>query len=338
MPKDFAYINARIRGLRSKLLSSEFFTEALNSNDFKAFTTLLSQSYYNHDLEEANSRFSGLKTVDEAVGRNFYHTTRSILNFSDGKAGKLIAALLMRYDLNNIKAITRAKHAGRSQEEIENGLLPAGELKPAILATIAAATDMAGVAQILASTPTPLRSAFAKAQNKYASDGNLHGLELTLDCEYYRILLKTLKTLQPPQKFKRYIQCEVDATNLRTALSIRDNTEKAREELFVKGGSEISFSMFENIINDNSTNALQTLIGTDFAGLIEINNLSEAEAVIHSVLKKRATNLASDALNIGLVTSYLSAKEIESANIRLLARGKYYNIPQAALAKELTHG
>ncbi len=335
MPKDFAYINARIRGLKSKLLDSNFFNEALNANDFKAFSNVLAQGFYQQDLEEAQTRFSGLKAIDEAVGRNFYRITRSILNFSDGKAGKLIALLLMRYDLNNIKTIARAKHAGRSQEEIEAQLLPAGELKPAVLSLVAAATDMAGVAQALASTPTPLRSAFAKAQAKYASDGDLQGLELTLDREYYRILLKSLKTLNPPQKFKRYIQSEVDATNLRSALSLQGQT--TTDDIFIKGGSEINRQAFEAIAGETSANALQVLSGTSFAAAIETANLSEAETVIQNVLKARAENLASDSLNIGLTASYLHAKETESAKIRLLARGKYYNVSQATLAKEIGH-
>ncbi len=336
MPKNFAYINARIRGLKSKLLGPSFFNEALGANDFKAFSTVLSQTPYLQDLEEADSRFSGLKTIDEAVGRNFYRTARSILNFSDGKAGKLIALLLMRYDLNNIKSIARAKHADRKQEEIEAQLLPAGELKPAVLSVVAAAADMAGVAQALASTPTPLRSAFAKAQAKYASDGDLQALELTLDRKYYQIILRSLKTLNPPQKFKRYIQSEVDATNLRTALSLRG--KPLNEKLFIKGGSEISQGVFENIISDTSANALQALSGTSFAGVSETDNLSKAEAIIRDVIKKRAENLAADSLNIGLTASYLHAKETESAKIRLLARGKYYQVPQTTLAKELGHG
>ncbi len=336
MPQNFAYINARIRGLKSQLLDTRFFNEALNADDFKAFTAALSQTPYLSDLEKAGERFSDLKVIDEAVGRNFYRTTRSILNFSDGKAGKFIALLLMRYDLNNIKTIARAKHAGYKQEEIEAQLLPAGELKPAILSVIAAAKDMVGVAQALASTPTPLRSAFAKAQAKYASDGDLQQLELTLDREYYRIILRTLKTLNPPQKFKRYIQNEVDATNLRSALSLRGKS--THEELFIKGGNEINHSTFEAIINESSSSVLQTLSGTSFAAVAETSNLSEAEAIIKGVLKKRAESLASDSLNIGLATSYLRAKEAESAKIRLLARGKYYNVPPTTLEKELGNG
>ena len=336
MPKNFAYINARIHGLRSQLLSDNFFSEALATTDFKTFRAMLSQTPYLGDLEEAQARFSDLKAIDETVGRNFYRITRSIINFSDGRAGKLITLLLMRYDLSNIKTIARAKHAGRSQEEIEAQLLPAGELKPAVLSVLAASSDIAGVAQALASTSTPLRSAFAKAQAKYATSGNLQELELTLDREYYRIIFRSVKTLKPPQRFKRYIQSEVDATNLRSALSLRGET--LTEEIFVKGGSEISQNIFEAILNDSSANALQTLTGTSFAAVAETTNLSEAEAIIRDVLNKRIESLASDSLDIGLTANYLRAKEAESAKLRLLARGKYYNVPQAILAKELGHG
>lgn len=334
MPKDFGYINARIRGMKSKLLGPEFYDSALDATDFPAFLSVLSSSSYMRDIEESQSRFEGLKIVDDALGRNFYSTARSMLNLSDGKPGQLISALLMRYDLNNIKAIARAKHAGRSAEEVMDKLLPAGKLKPAVLETIAGANDMAGVAQALAMTPTPLRAAFAKAHTAYASNGDLYGLELELDREYYRTISKTLKTADPTPKFKKYMQLEIDATNLRTALSSR-GTDVKSDDLFVRGGRDISKSIFETVVSDTTSAGLQGLVGTKFSGVAETEDFNSAETVIRSVLEDTANRLGFEGMNIGLVASYLRRKETEVAKLRLLARGKFYGLPREALAKEL---
>ena len=334
MSSDYGYINARVRGLKSKLLGPEFYNEALDTSDFRAFMSTLSQSPYTSEIEEAQARFDGLRALDAALARNFYQTMRSILNFSSGTPHDLIALLLLRYDLYNIKAIARAKHAGRELEDVQNVFFPAGQLKPAVLETVASASDMAAAAQALLATPTPLRGAFSRAAQEYQSGGDLYDLELSLDRAYYRVIFDSLKRVDAPRDFVRHLKREVDATNLRTALKLR-GTDASGDDLFVPGGKEISRSDFDTILNDTSQGALQNLSDTSFAEVAETETLSEAEEVVRRVLNASARRLASDPLDIGVVVNYLRLKEEESAKLRLLARGKYYGVPRDTLSKEL---
>jgi V/A-type H+/Na+-transporting ATPase subunit C len=335
MSSDFGYINARIKGLSSKLLGTEFFNQALNDSSFQAFTSTLGQTGYVRDVEEAQSRYSGLTLVDKALGTNFYRTMQSILNFSDGKAGELIATLLMRYDLSNLKTIVRAKHAGRSSEDIGQALLPAGQLKPAVLDTLAAATDIPAVAQAFSITRHPLASLFNRAARAYVSDGNLYNLELALDKGYYTALIEGLEDNKAPRDLIRHTKKEIDATNLRTALKLRGQTTN-NDEMFMKGGKEVSRILFDNIVADKSQAALAPLSTTSFAKVADTTALSEAENVIRDVLDQSARRLSfKDPLDIGVVLSFLRRKEAESAKLRLLARGKFYNVPKDRLAKEL---
>lgn len=341
MPADFGYINARIKGLKAKLLAPEFYSETLSASDYKSFLATLAQSPYMAEVEEASSRFEGLKIVDDALSRHFFNVARSMQGFADGRAGKMIRLMLMRYDLNNLKSIARGKHAGKSAEEITSKLIAAGELKPAILETIASASDMAGVAQAMALSSSPLKRAFSKAYAKYASDGELYGLELTLDKEYFRLIKEGLQEAKAPASFQRYIERQIDATNLRTALGARGtggNPAVNSDELFVPGGKEISRSLFSGILGDGSSQALQPLSSTSFAAVATSQNLTEAEAAIRSNLDKLSKSMASDALGIGVATNYLSAKEAEIAKLRLLARGKYYGVSSDILSRELGNG
>jgi len=186
----------------------------------------------------------------------------------------------------------------------------------------------------LAMTPTPLRGAFAKAHTSYASSGDLYELELELDREYYRTISKTLKTADPTPKFKKYMQLEIDATNLRTALSSR-GADVSSDELFVRGGRDISKSIFESVVSDTSPAGLQGLVGTKFAAVAETEDFNSAETVIRQLLEDTANRLGYEGMNIGLVASYLRRKESEVAKLRLLARGKFYGLPRETLAKEL---
>lgn len=337
MSSDFGYINARVRGLSAKLLEPEFYTQALQDSDFSAFSSTLAQSPYSRELEEAQARGTGLAAIDAALARNFYATTRSILNFSDGRAHDLIALILRRYDLANLKAIARAKHAGRDPQDVEAALMPAGELKPALLDAMASAPDLPAVAQMLAVTRHPLARPFSRAVRQYASDGDLYALELALDRAYFQGVFESLERFDAPDAFVRHMRREVDATNLRTALKLRGRAATTTsEELFVRGGKEISKPTFDALLAGEG--GLSALQGTSFAEAADAATLAEAERVIRAVLDKSARRVAQrDPLGIGVVLWFLRRKEAEAARLRLLARGKFYDVPRADLERELEH-
>ncbi len=336
MSTDYGYINARVRGMRTKLLAPEFYSEALEATDFRAFVSVLGQSRYMRDLEEAQSRYEGLRAVDDALARDFFRTTRSLLSASDGTPGQLMELLLLRYDRENIKTIARAKHAGKDVEEILGSLFPAGPLRPAVLEEVAAAPDMASAAQALMVTRTPLKTDFSKAAARYQSDGDLYALELAIDRAYYRVLLQRLRRTNAPTSFMRHVVREIDATNLRTALKLRGR-EAESDEVFVPGGREIDRALFDGLRGDDARAALQSLAGTTFAEVAETESLAQAEQKVRAILDASARSAASDPLGPGVVVRYLRLKEAEVARLRLLARGTFYQVPREALEKELGH-
>ena len=333
MSSDYGYINARVRGMKSKLLGSSFMQAALDGTDYRAFVATLSQSPYMRELEEAQARHEGLAIVDSAVARNFYNTSRSMLNFADGKPRELIGMLLLRYDLGNVKTIARGKHAGKEADEIRSSLFPAGELKPVVLEEAAAAADMASAAQLLAFTHNEIGGAFLKAARRYQNDNDLYALELALDKAYFKAVLKRAEHAGAPAELKRHLQREIDATNLRTALKLRGRG--VDHDLFVPGGKEISQATFDAIMLDTEGSALLALADTSFAAVANTSDLSSAEAAIRDVLDRSAKRLAADPLDIGVVVDFLRRKEAEAAMVRLLARGKFYGVPRATLEKEL---
>lgn len=330
MSADYGYINARIKGMRSKLLEPTFYTGAVDSADFKTFVSSLGQSSYVADIDDTAT---GLRGIDRAIARNISRTARSILNFSDGKPHDLIALLLKRYDLANIKALARAKHADRDQEEIVQHFFPAGQLKPAHLEQAAGAPDMAGAAQIVALSKDPLALDFLRLAKQYTNDEDLYQLELGLDQAFFASTLENAKKAGAPTRLLNHFALEIDATNIRTALKLQGSG--SNPALFVPGGNEVSPKMFDAILVSDDEGALQTLSRTKFKRVVDSASLSEAEAVIRSVLDEDAKQLARDPLGIGVVLDFLRRKEQEAARLRLLARGKYYGVPKDAIVKEL---
>lgn len=335
MSSDFGYINARVRGMKAKLLEPEFYGQLLGEGDFRGFTGALQQTGYGIDLEEAQSRGAGLGAVDRALAANFRRTTRSILSFSDGAAHDMIALLLLHYDLGNLKAVARAKHAGREADDAREALVPAGEIKPTVLDAMAEAADLPGAVQALAVTGHPLLPAFRKAVRGYAQDGDLYGFEVTLDRGFYATLLERLRQIGAPAALLKHVQRQVDATNLRTGLKLKGRGGDARE-LFVSGGREVPLTLVESLLQGNDIGA--ALQGTSFVEVADADTLSDSENAIRAALDRSARRVAArDPLDIGVVLDYLRRKESETAKLRLLARGKFYDVPRGDLERELSH-
>jgi V/A-type H+-transporting ATPase subunit C len=336
MASDFGYVNARVRGMSSRLLGPEAYQAALDAEDFRAFTALLDQSPYASALEEARADASGLTAVDRALARQFHGTTRSLLRFSDGTPHAMIAALLRRYDLEDLKTVARAQHAGRDPTELGEALTGAGELRPATLEALTAASDLPSAAQALAVTKHPLAPAFARAARRYAEDHDLMAFELALDRAHYAELVRQAERGGASDTFRAHVRREIDAANLRTALKV-SGRDVDRAGLFLEGGAEVDRELFDQLAEAGVAGLAQVSSGL-FSALQRVDDLAGAERVIREALDEAARRAAvRDPLGIGVVVRYLRAKEAEAAKLRLLARGAYYGVPRAEIEKELGH-
>ncbi len=335
MSSDFGYINARVRGMKAKLLDPEVYTTLLGEQDFHGFSSALQQTPYAGDLDQAPGSEVNLGAVDRALAGNFRRIAQSILSFSDGAPHDLVALLLLHYDLGDLKSVARAKHAGRSPEETRQALVGVGEIKPSVLDAMAAAPDLAAAAQALAISGHPLLGAFRKAARGYGQDGDLYAFEVTLDRGFYATILERLDALRASDTLKRHVQKQIDATNLRTGLKLAGRGGDV-DALFVPGGREVSRSVVDALLQGGESGG--SLAGTSFAEAADAGTLSAAENAIRATLDRSARRVAQrDPLDIGVVLDFLRRKEAETARLRLLARGKFYDVPRADLERELSH-
>lgn len=332
MSADFGYVNARVRGMSARLLPEAWYTSALGATDFDAFIGMLGGTPYGPDLEEAQASARGLTAVDRALARNFHRTTHSLLNFSDGAPHEGIAIVLRRFDLDDLKTVARAKHAGRGADGTGEALLGVGDLNRSTLERMMAAPDLPAAAQALGITGHPLARAFTKAARAYASDGELFAFELALDRAHFESLFATAEEMNVPRPFAQYLRREVDAANLRTALKLRGRSVDL-DRFFLPHGREVSREAFAQIAGGGD---LSVLAGTAFAAVADAGDGSAVEREIRAVLDGTARKVAlRDPLGFGVALRYLRRKEAETARVRLLARGAFYGVPRERLEKEL---
>jgi V/A-type H+/Na+-transporting ATPase subunit C len=344
MSSNYGYLNARVRGLRAKLLDEGFAQGVIDAGSFDAFVTALSQTTYGPDLEEARARLEGLPMVDAAIASNVSRTTRSLLKMADGTARTLLGVLLMRFDAANLKAVARTFHARRAAgagdrdddaRSLAGATLSAGELDERVLERMIASADLPNAAQVLLLKGHPLAAAFRRAVATYATNGDLLELEVAIDLAYHETARETVEGESVPEAFERYLEVEVDATNLRTALKLRGRgLEPGR--FFLDGGRVLTRALFLEIAGAPQGASLPVL-RPPFDALGDASDLGSVEVGVRAVLERFARGLTKDPLDIGLATHYLYAKEREAALLRLVARGTYYGVPGDTLRRELGH-
>lgn len=334
MSSDFGYINARVRGMSSRLLGPETYVAALAADDFRGFTAVLAQTPYGSDLEEAQAREDGLRAVDRALANHVFGTTRSLLSFSDGAPHDMIAALLGRYDLEDVKTIVRAKHAGRTEPGLGDKLSGAGGIRPSTFDAMLAAPDVPSAAQALALSRHPLARAFVRGARAYAGSGDLFAFEVALDQAYYASLVEAAEAREASETFRRYVHRLVDAANIRTALKL-EGREGDLTAFYLPGGHALSRDEFLQIAAQGVP-ALSALGAGTFSEVADATDRGDAERRIRVALDVAAKRAAlRDPLGIGVVIRFLREKENEAAKLRLLARGAYYDVPREDLEKEL---
>jgi len=338
---DFPYINARVRAMRSRLLDPGRIEELLALPSLDAFIQALGRTPYAHEIQEAQSRTTdSLRIVDEALARNFYLTTTKILSFADGKARALIELVLMRWDLTNIRIILRAKHTGRRDEEIFTSLIPAGRLNKPALKEIVAQPDVAGVIGALGGMDHPLAVALAEGLRDYLETKDLLTLELRLD-RYYAAYGMRISSGRGHNEevVRRFLQDEVDATNVKTAIKLQrvDGLRRDEKLRFFIPGSRATENAFLALTDvQTAERGIQAVRLQGFPIKTFHDDPAAMERELETaMLRVQVAQYLQDPLGIDVVIGYLAMKYNEVVNLRLVARSKALGIPRDRVRKEM---
>jgi V/A-type H+-transporting ATPase subunit C len=338
---DFPYINARVRAMRSRLLTPAQFEDMLAIPTLPALLQALASTPYAHDLQEALTRHDGIHAVDEALARNLHRTTQSILEWADGEARDLILVMLVRWDVVNLRTIARGTHVGRSAEEIAEAFLPAGTLSEVVLREMAGQASIAGLAGSLEAVNHPLAEAMSEAAAVYATTGDLPGLELQLDRAFVGWgRLQTRRRGRSAAALRRVLQIEIDLTNVKTALRLAaagDLDEEVRLKHFIPGGVQVTAEIFAGLSASGTQAKTWKQIRTSGSPLKDPpSDLVAFERELDRAMAREfARHYRGDPLGLDIVIGYLAMKTAEVANLRLIARGKSIGLAREAVRREL---
>jgi len=347
---DWGYINARMRGMKSRLLDHHTLDNLILQPDLDSLISELEKTAYRDDLIEARGRYSGMPCIEHALRNNFVRTFRKILDFSKEKeAGQYIRIFLHRWDLQNIKTILRGKNIHVTNEEILDCIIPAGELDEATLTELVRQPDPRAVIDLLATWSIPYATPLTTAFPEFVKTGDLGMLECALDRYYYEDALRAVKTpTRNNELIRALLGIEIDVVNIKTILRmIRDQVEPEEAKKFLlPGGKELNAKMVDRLIAQKKIeDALAMLADTRYRFLATLpeNSLKERKiSVIEKqmeryLVQQAAKSFLGDPLSVASLIGYFWAKYNEITNIRVISRCKTADFPVENLREELVY-
>ncbi len=346
--RDYGYQNARIRGMRSRLLSQSYFDELMSAKDIGAVIQKIMDTEYGPDVETRILQGRTAAQVDEALKDNMTRTFRKVLSQSNDEAAELITALLGRWDLFNVKTIIRGKHMALSQEEIVDSLIAVGQLTQIDTDELARQSDIRGVVDTLATWGLPFAVPLREVLPEYERERDLPLLELALDRYYYQWAAKRLKGRRTNRRIARtFLAAQVDTMNLLTSLRLlnADLEEGDAARFFLPGGEAVTEELFMELsaasdVDEVFNRIKKTPYGKplDQAALLymEKGSISVFERALEDYLFRVAFNTSKgDPLGIGLSISYLWTKANEVTNMRIIVKGVSVGMPEMRMREEL---
>jgi V/A-type H+/Na+-transporting ATPase subunit C len=344
------YVNARIKGMKSRLLDPAVFENLIHKPDIESLITELGTTAYRQEIEKASIQYSGIMCIEVALRKDFTSSFRKIFGFMKGDESETyIKILLGKWDVQNIKTILRGKNIHIPSAEILECLIPAGELDDATMIELVKQPDVKAVIDLLATWGISYAKPLTRNFKEYAEKRDLAILEYAIDRFYYQNALNAVKGGSYDDGLVReMIMTEIDVTNIKNVFRmIRDKTdiEVAKNYLIDEGISLDLEKLLAMVRAGTFAGAIKLLETTPYAFLskvpeevVKAQKISVFEKDLEKYLIKRGVRMfLGDPLSIAIPIGYIWAKYNEITNIRIIARCKTADVPEKELREELIY-
>jgi V/A-type H+-transporting ATPase subunit C len=347
---DYGYINARMRGMKSRLLTHRDLDDLITKPDLESLIADLENSPYREEIIAAKGQLTGILCVEHALRENFTRTFRKIQNFAkQEEAEQYIIIFLHRWDVQNIKTILRGKNIHVTNDEILECLVPAGELDEATLKELLKQPDVRAVIDLLATWGIRYARPLTEKFPEFAKTRDLGLLECALDRYYYADALESVKAPSYNNKMIRdFLTLEIDVVNIKTVLRmVRDRVDpNDAMRYLMEGGREFDCKKLSYLLSRTTIeDVVRVLGGTPYRFLADVpepairtQKISVIEKQLEKFLIKKGVGaFLLDPLSVASVIGYFWAKYNEITNIRIISRCKTADILPEHLREELVY-
>lgn len=332
--KDYAYCNARIRGMKSHLLDKKEFERGCGLDDLSAFIGFLEDNGY---LELFDLKEHSQGAVERVLFNHLLENRRVICGLSCDRCRDFMCERVRRPEITAIKGLINSKPENRAPFEIAL----TDELRNRFN-QIRDAQDMERLISLFEGTR--YGDTLTSAMEDYRKNRLTFPLTISLDRYHFSRLLITMRSFENTDRRLAYeiTGAEADAINIMTLLRTRGM--KDAEKYLLPHHHHIGGELLDDCIKSRDVaDVLDKLSETVYAAPLnlglkeysETNSLFAFEKSLRQYLvRMNRVMLATKAFNISTLLSFLALKENEIDNLRKIAVGLSNNLPEDRI-KEL---
>lgn len=338
---DFDYGNARLRAMKSRLLSRQELEGLAEVGSVKSLIAALTKTAYRKPVEAALARTSGLDCISSALKDDLVNTLGRIHRFYDGDAREMVMIVLRTYDIHNIKTILRGLSSHAMPSEILAALLPVGDLDNNLLAELARLPDPRAAIDFLATLHSPFAEPLLRLRTIHPG-AETNRMELALEqWSFWQAKTYLESEHLAGDILSSSSNLDADLANLLTILRFTHAPTERRLlrewlgeddlQALMLGPGTLSFDLLVQAgMQDALEGAIEIFAGTVYevplrAGVIayaQSGRLSDLERYLMRFrLRWMAGKISADPLGIGMVLGYAALKVNEVSNLRWIAQG-----------------
>ena len=324
----YPYLNpsARVRARKGRLFDEKQISEIVETNNVEEVENYLKGvPDYADVLDEY--------PLDKALDVERANTYDFIARLAPKEVKDPFVIMSKKSDIDNIKSLLTAKEVGLNGDETRELLIPCGSL----YAQLESLADSENVSDIVTSLDgTEYATALEDALPQYESTNMILPLESALD-KYY--LGKLLRSSDVPADENRqimysYVGTQVDVANLKLIIRAKQDGldyDAVAPYILEEGYQLREWKLKDLMESPDVTNVVSGLEGTKYAEALTdampVYNETGSVAVFEKALDVYASNYAKSLsskkpLGVGPIIGYLSQKENEIKNLKIIARAK----------------
>ncbi|MBU0532142.1 V-type ATPase subunit [Candidatus Micrarchaeota archaeon] len=348
----YGYSNARVKVMKGLLLKQATLEDMIKVGSIEAMVEILQRTNYRNDLTNASVNYSGSDLIEMAASANFAHVVQKLLTVVPHDDKPLLEALLVKWDLLNLKTMMHAKMLGKGYDDIKHQLFSIGGLSKEDFKRIMKSEEREilreikrtklGEKMLSTSTEHFSRGMWETFKNALRNLDTFTQTETIIDAYSYMLMDKALSETggQVASFIRDLLKREIDAKNVMIIERLKKHgADKLRiRKTLIKGGT-ITDHVIDKIIEAKDLPTVISLIKPKFRqlefkegepGLVDLEIALEK-----SIAAQKLLAFHRSILSVGVLIGFLLLKEEEMSNLRKIAKAKEFKIPEEEVRKML---
>ena len=337
----YAFLNARVRGKLSKLISPAQYKELVRAPDVLSACLVLRGTEYRDLIQDIVSA-ADLPRIEAALAEHLIAAHREVRDVAKGHVPRFIEELLRQFEVENLKVLLRAWNAREEKSFIYRERI-CNEIP------VDALLDAQSLEEIIVLLgETPYRKPLTLAREDYERTGSPFPLEVALDRELYEATWKVVGELPAVDRkiASRLLGIEADLLNITWMMRFKRYYGLGLADVIkamVPGGLRINEEFVREVYPGRDEASLMTALLTGVYGSrppqVTVAPRAPFER-LEEFLKKTYLQQLRQALGgypftIGTVIAYLRLKKAEVSNLITILNAKAFHLPPEELERSV---